>query len=90
MKLVLVGQTRCIPCTVMKNQILDRIEELEALGASFEYIDLNSLDNKETFIHKHKLTATPTTWVEVDGFITEGYSGYVSVEDLFQLVEECK
>ena len=79
-----------MPCTVMKNQILDRIEELEALGASFEYINLNELEDKDTFIQKYKLTATPTTWVEVDGFITEGYSGYVDIDSLFQLVEECK
>ena len=90
MKLVLVGQTSCRPCTVMKNQILDRIDELEEIGATFEYINLDGLEDKDAFIAKYKLTATPTSWVEVDGFISEAFSGYVDIDTLFNFVEECK
>ena len=90
MKLVLIGKPSCKGCTVMKNQILDRIDELEELGASFEYINLDEREDKETFIEKFKLTALPTSWVEKDGFISESFSGYIDIDSLFNFVEECK
>lgn len=90
MKLVLISQQNCSPCQIMKNQILDRIEELNALGCEFEYVELNSLPDKDTFVQKFQLTATPTSWVEVDGFMSEKFTGYVDIDTLFEFVSEIK
>jgi len=72
----------------MKNQIMDRIDELEALGASFEYISLNELEDKDTFIQKHGLTSTPTILFENDGKITLKLDGYIDIDTLFEMVED--
>ena len=90
MKLVLIGKPSCKACTVMKNQIMDRIDELTEIGASFEYINLDERLDKDTFIEKFKLTALPTSWVEVDGFMSESFSGYVDIDTLFSFVEDTK
>lgn len=90
MKLVVIGKPSCKACTVMKNQILDRIDELEKIGASFEYINLDEREDKDAFIENFKLTSLPTSWVDVEGFISQSFSGYVDIDTLFEFVEECK
>ena len=94
MKLTIVGQTTCRPCTIMKNQVLARIDELTEIGAEFEYVDLNELENKDEFIQENKLQSTPTIWIEkhydwgIDRF--REITGYIDIDSLFEFVEEYK
>lgn len=90
MKLTIVGQAKCNPCTIMKNQILDRIDELTAIGAEFEYISLDELQDKDTFIQAHKLSSTPTTWISKDGEKVKEFTGYIDITTLFEIVEDMK
>ena len=90
LKLVLVSQTKCGPCAVMKNQVLSRMDELTEIGAEFEYINLDGLEDKDTFIEKHKLSSTPTTWVQKDGQTVKEFTGYIDIDTLFAWVIDIK
>lgn len=90
MKLTIIGQTKCAPCTTMKNQILDRMDELTEIGATFEYINLDTLEDKDTFIQAHKLSSTPTVWISKDGEKVKEITGYIDIDTLFEIVEESK
>jgi len=86
LKLVVVSQTKCVPCTVIKNQIKERIEEFQYLNCETLFVNLDGLEDKDTFIAKHNLTSTPTIWVEEDGEKLERYNGYIDVDSLLLVI----
>ena len=90
MKLTIIGQAKCAPCQIIKNQVLDRIDELTAIGARFEYINLDILEDKDTFIHAHKLSSTPTIWISKDGETVKELTGFINVDTLFEMMEGLK
>lgn len=88
-KLVLISQEKCVPCKVLKNQIEYRMDELEELNAEFQYISLDELEDKDTFIQAHKLTATPTTWIiNAKGETIKNHPGYIDVDTIMDWLEE--
>jgi len=87
-RVIEVGQEKCIPCKVLKNQIQDRIEELEELRAEFEYISLDELVDKDTFIQANRLSSTPTIWIQKDGKTVKEIAGYMDVDSIFEFVRE--
>jgi len=86
LKLVVVSQTKCVPCTVIKNQIMERIEEFQALDCETLFVNLDGLEDKDTYIAKHHLTSTPTIWIEEDGKELERFNGYVDLDTLLETI----
>ena len=86
LKLVVVSQTKCVPCTVIKNQIMERIEEFQALDCETLFVNLDGLEDKDTYIAKHHLTSTPTIWIEEDGVKLFEHAGYTDVDSLITTI----
>jgi len=85
-RLYVIGNPGCRPCVQMKNEIGERIEELHKLECDFIYVSLNELEDKDSFIQAHKLTSTPTVWIEKDGQKLVQFEGYKKVDDLFKQI----
>ena len=86
LKLVVVGQTKCPPCNVLKNQIAERIEEFQELDVDYLYVNLDGLEDKDTFIQKHKLKSTPAIWFEINGIKLKEFNGYTDVDTLLEKI----
>lgn len=90
MKLQVIGRTGCDACVRMKNEINDRIDEMQAINVEFEYINLNDLDDKDTFIQKHSLSAAPTTLIVESEQEIKRMTGYVPFDALIETLEGVK
>lgn len=88
MKLIIVGNPTCRPCVVMKNQIMDRINEVEKIGASFFYVSLNDLEDKDTFIAANDIMCTPTILIKKERETVWRHEGYIDVDTLFDTLIE--
>ena len=84
LKLVVVGSTKCMPCKVLNGQIAKRIQEFHELDCDYLYVNLDGLEDKDTFIAKHKLMSTPTIWVEKDGNKVFEHNGYTDLDSLIE------
>ena len=60
-------------------------DEVNELGAEFEYVDLTKgvRADRENVIEKYELTSTPVVVFERDGEIVESMRGYFNVNDVF-------
>lgn len=88
MKIILVGQPKCMPCFMMKNQINDKLDDIDA---EFEYVDLNELgEEKEAFIRYNRIMCTPTTLFKDNDNIVAKLSGLQDVDTLISKLKEIK
>ena len=84
--LYVIGNPGCRPCVEIKNELASRLGELEELKTDFIYVTLNELEDKDSFIQKHGLTATPTIWVEQEGKKVFEHSGFIDVDTLLETI----
>ena len=87
MNLILIGSTKCAPCAIMKNQISSEMEFLDKNNVTFDYINLDELEDKDMFIQANGITCTPTTWIMKDGLIEKEFSGYIGVDELIENIK---
>ena len=90
LNLTIVTQTKCPPCKVLKNQIGDRIEEFNELECDVLFVNLDGLEDKDTFIKKNRLSSTPSIWIEKDGVKVFEHAGYTDVDNLILNIKENK
>lgn len=86
------GQDDCRPCAVLKAVIEGEREELDAAGASFEYIDLTKgvRDDRVELIEKYTVMSTPVAVIERNGHVMSTIRGLVNIREIFDAIEYAK
>lgn len=92
LKLVLVSQNSCFPCKALK-MIIEQPENQEYIKNSeleFDYINLDDLEDRESFVEEYKVTATPFTMVKTKNQVLARKAGKQNFQEIMEMIEYVK
>lgn len=91
-QLKLFGQDGCTPCKILKHAIKLELDDIQAQGVDFEYVDLTegARDDRAELIEKYSISSTPVVIIERNGITMADIRSLVNIREIKDAIEFAK
>lgn len=91
-QLKLFGQATCRPCKILKFAIEAELDDIQAQGVDFEYVDITEgvRDDREQLLEQYAVSSTPVVIIERNGIKMADIRGFVNVREVKDAIDYAK
>ena len=83
-QLKLFGQNGCTPCKILKFAIEAELDDIQAQGVDFEYVDLTegARNDRAELLEQYAISSTPVVIIERNGVKMADIRGLVNIREV--------